>query len=221
MKKAVFSSLLLFILIATSCKKSTTPTETDKIKAALTNFQPAYLAAADGAWIEITETEYNKLATTLTNVTRSGVTESDYTNLAPNSGSGLGTVTFAQNDGATMPAGSYLFAFKINIKEGTNTGAKVKISTVGVNTGFSDIGSVLPSHGIGEHYFVLKGNATPNASTGFLGYTLSENVRVNFKVIAGKGSYYYEFADVSTMVHHVTNDAVFLAQGLSTTVLQW
>ncbi|MDB5226316.1 MAG: cadherin repeat protein [Bacteroidota bacterium] len=224
MKKAIFSSALLFILILTSCTKSTTttaPVETDKLKLNLTTTKAAYVAAASGSWIEITAAEYNTLATTLTNVTRSGVAEADYTNVAPNNASGTGTYTIAQNDGATMPTGSYLFGFKISINTRTNTGAKVKISNTSVGTGFADVGSVLPDQAPGEHYFVLKGNSTATTSTAYLGFTISLNVKMNYKVIPGKGSYYYEFSDASTLTNFISNDAVFLAQGLSSTVKQW
>ncbi|MDB5226317.1 MAG: cadherin repeat protein [Bacteroidota bacterium] len=224
MKKVVFSSLLLCILIATSCKKSTTtttPVETDKIKLKLSTSQAAYIAVGTGNWIEITAAEYNALATGLNNVTRAGVTEADYTNVAVSSTSSSGLYTIAQDDGATMPTGSYLFAFKISINSGTNSGAKVKVSSTSVTTGYSDLGSVLPTHSTGDHYFVLKGNTIATTATGYLAYTYAAAATINFKTIPGKGNYSYGTGDVNVLPSSTTNDVVFLAQGLSTTVKQW
>ena len=222
MKKVSFSLILLLFLFITGCKKEDgTPVETDKIKTSLSTTKATYESATSGSWIEITSTEYNSLATTLTNISRVGVSEADFTNVAVNVASSSGIYTLAQNDGVTMPTGSYLFAFKISINTGTNTGAKVKVSNSAVSNGYSDLGSLLPNHGVGEHYFVLKGNAVATTNVGYLAYTISSGVKINFKDIVGKGSYYYVTSDANTLTNSTIGGAVFLAQGLSTTVKQW
>lgn len=214
--KTLFILLFLFVSIA-GCKKE----DTDKILGSLSTSKSSYEAAANGSWIEITNAEYSSLAASLSNVTRSGTSETDY--ITATTGAILtntGSFTIAQNDGNTMPSGSYLFAVKINIGGGTNTSSKVKISNTSASAGFSDLGTVLPSHTTGEHFFLLKGNATATTSIGYLGYYKPSGAAIYRNSVAGKGSYQFENNDSNTLSQAFTG-IVFLYQGLSTTTKQW
>ena len=220
MKNKAFIMMALMLISLVACKKETT--KKDGILSALSTTKTAYQSATSGSWIEVTSAEYNNLASTLSNITRSGTSEADYQTVSTTS-PGITNVnawTIAQNDGNTLPTGSYLFAVKIKTATATNTGAKVKLSNTSVNAGFADVGSVLPPHAAGEHFFVLKGNATATTSTAYLGLFKPLGATIVVGPLTGKGNYSFETGDVNSLPSNF-GGIVFLYQGLSTTNLQW
>ncbi len=214
--KSLIFLTIVFVTLA-GCKKE----ETDKLLANLSTSKAAYEAAANGTWIEITSTEYNSLASSLSNVTRSGTNEADYITASTGAfETNPSAWTIAQDDGNTIPTGSLLFAVKINTATASSTGAKVKISSTSSSAGFSDVGTALPTHAIGEHYFLIKGNTTETTATGYLGYYKPNGSTIMRNSILGKGAYKFESGDANTLTGTYT-DIVFLYQGLSTTTKQW
>ncbi|WP_298903567.1 cadherin repeat domain-containing protein [uncultured Psychroserpens sp.] len=196
----------------------------DDIAFFLSNSQEAYNTAGVGDWITITEAEYNTLATSLTDITKTSTTDEHYdydVNISTASSSANG-ISFANDNGATIPTNSFLFAFKYYTANGPipNT-TKVKTSTSSATTGYSDLGSVLPEvHQTGNHYFVLKGNDIRTNNTGYLGiYT---NLNLGFRVIDDPTNYNFTFSDNSDLDNvGGTNSAIIMYQGLSSTQKQW
>ncbi|SFC98314.1 cadherin repeat domain-containing protein [Algibacter pectinivorans] len=187
----------------------------DDIKSFLTASQANYLAAADGTWVIIEEAEYNALANKLNNVTKVATSDDDYiayesSNLnAPTSFSG------ANNNGITMPASSYVFAFKMN-NHAVSTTNKVKQSSTSASDGFVDIGGLLPANEVGTNCYVLKGSNTPTTDIGYLGIYANKNISyknvAERNVVTGPG-------DVNSFPNSANQ--VVLYQGLSTTQKQW
>ncbi len=203
---------------------SVTLNNIDDIAFFLSISQPEYNAAAFGNWIKITAEEYNILATSLNDVTKSGTTDSQYDDdsqvLAASSSTN--GIFFANDNGITMPANSYCFAFKYNAVSGAvpNT-TKVKTSGTSATSNYSDLGSTLPVVNTAEaHYFVFKGNDVIIQGIGYLGIYSSLNI--GYKVIADSTSYHYTLNDSSDLdTVGGTSSAIILYQGLTTTQKQW
>lgn len=218
--KSKLTTLIFLLILLLGCKKEQDP---DRIRATLFSSKTIYENTLIGTWIEISKSEYEALASKLKNVTRSGTNEESFSHSSDNFESNT-EMTYVQNDGNTLPKGSYLFAFKLSLASGSNTGIKVKLSSTAANSGFSDVGSDLPEHSAGEHYFVLKGNSAPTSDIGYLGIYISKS-KLNLKNnIPGMGKYYYGLwnsnAPNSTPIFD-DEGVVLLYQGLSTTTLQW
>ncbi|WP_299226584.1 hypothetical protein [uncultured Psychroserpens sp.] len=205
----------------------------DDIAFYLTDSKDNYVNAEAGQWIEITEEEYNFLATKLHLVTKSGLDDFQFDIFAFGSGgitpSYLG-ITVANDNGHTLPHGSYCFAFKyipVDTAFETHSETRVKLSTNSVNSTYNNLGSVLPSHGGGEDFFfdnpytfVLKGNTIPINNTGYL--AMYAKTFIGYKTVEGTTNYYTNFGDVSDLSTHGTiASRVFMYQGLSTTQKQW
>jgi hypothetical protein len=210
-------TILLLVLVLFGCKKETK--NTDKIIDILTTSRANYEAATLNTWIEISAAEYDKLASQLDNITRSGTSEADYTNNTVSTETSEFGWTFAQNDGNTMPNGSYLIAIKINVAEIINAGSKVKLSSTSVTTGFSDVGNALPSLPAGERFLLLKGGSSKTTNIGYLGLYKTSG-RIIGNNIEGKGKYSFENGN-SNAPGDLYANLVFQYQGLSTTTIQW
>lgn len=191
-------------------------TITDQIEANLGASQAAYLAAAAGTWVPITNGEYAALANNLQEITRTGSTESEY--LGTLSGWNWGATTTA-NAGSPMPNGSYLFAFKVRSQPNVTVpaGCKVKISSTGPLNGYADLGNPLPAFQGYQSYFVLKGNTTATAAAGFMAFYTTDPTNLGHKT---NGGAYYATTDAANLPSVTANSQV-LVQGLSTTILQW
>lgn len=225
--KNTFVIVLLFSFIISSCSSeddgnSTPQQPNDKVELTLTTSKSAYQNANVGSWVKITELEYNLLELTIDNVTKVGTYDEQYDfngDILPVSASSNG-ITMANNNGASMPTNSYIFAFKYNVTEDDVDSAKVKISNTNPQDEYANLGSTLPMHDSGDNYFVLKRNNTPTTNSGFL--AIYSPKKIGYKELANNTVYYFSQSDTSNLeTTGGTNTAIILYQGLSTTVKQW
>ena len=210
---------LMFSLISCGDDEPTITAITDHLTASKT----AYESATKGDWIAITETEYNALAASLRNVNTAGTVDSlfaDTDNLSDNGGN----FTWSNSNSATMPAGSYLFAFKYrSATTATVANSTVKISTSGRYADLADFGAKLPSHaGDKVHYFVIKDSDTPIASgkTGYLAMYFSQTIKYWYKNNSGL-DVDMQYSSGNTTSTPSESGGILLYQGLSTTEKQW
>ncbi len=225
--KTTFAIIFLLGFILSSCSSDddngTDPVQTnDKIELTLTTSKSAYQSATAGSWVKITGPEYNLLQITLDNVTKSGTTDEqyDFNNDILPVGAGADGITMANNNGASMPSNSYVFAFKYNVTEDDVDSAKVKISSTNPQDEYGNLGSTLPMHDSGDNYFVLKRNNTPTTNSGFL--AIFSPKKIGYKELAINTVYYFSQSDALTLgTTGATDTAIILYQGLSTTVKQW
>lgn len=198
--------------------------DVDNIGALLSTSLTNYNAAANGEWVIITETEYDNLASNLSSITRAGTTVSEYSIPYSSAINNLnGSITVSNSTTNLIPINGYLIAFKYKVWNTTNaSGVKVKLSNSANNSGFSDIGSSLPTHSgnFEDVFFVLKGNNTPVASNSYLGFFQSTSTLLLFNPSTTNGSYYWGSSDASTLNGQNNGKKVFY-QGLSTTQMQW
>lgn len=176
----------------------------------------AYENASDGDWIAIIESEYNDLANYLGETTKSGATDSHFTSGASIT-SHHGGATVANNNGSTMPQGSYLFAFKYYSWSNNVVNSKVKLSQGDSGRPHMAVGNTLPAHNDEFNYFVLKGADTPTSSEGYL--SMYASLSVGQKSISGT-TYRWANGDVDNL-DNSASDEVYLHQGISTTLKQW
>ncbi|MDG5492030.1 hypothetical protein [Psychroserpens sp. SPM9] len=189
----------------------------DDIAAFLNSSLTEYENANAGEWIMVTESEYNDLANYLSLVTKSGATNehiSNTANIQQNSGNAL----LANRNGDTMPEGSYLFAFKYYSWANNVSGTKVKVSEDDESGIYNTVGTTLPQHNDEYNHFVIKGNATATNNEGYL--AIFSNLGIGFKSIEGTIYGWGDGGDTD-MITNGNINAVFLYQGLSTTLKQW
>ncbi|WP_417786496.1 hypothetical protein [Tenacibaculum sp.] len=199
--------------------------DVDSIAALLSTSLTSYNAAANGEWVIITEIEYDNLASNLSSITRAGATESEYSNAVSSAINNLnGAITVSNSTTNLIPANGYLIAFKYKVWNTTNaSGVKVKLSNSTNSSGFSDIGSSLPTHSgnFEDVFFVLKGNNTPVTSNSYLGFFQSTSTLLLFDdTSTTNGSYYWGASDTSTLNGQNNGKKIFY-QGLSTTQMHW
>jgi len=183
------------------------------VESILTDSQVEYAAAADGDWIEITEAEFNNLASELDDVSKVGSADASY-NLTPTTFTGDFTVT---NVGEPeIPANSYVFAVKYKLFGDDDSDIRIKQSFNTNSEGYSNLGGILGGNSAGEHFMVLKGSNVTNSNQGYLaiygkqvGY-ISDNL----------GGLAYDNGDVNTFTR-TQDDSFIFFQGLSTTKKQW
>lgn len=164
--------------------------------ALLSTSQAAYVAQANGEWIEVTEAEYN-------NIQNSSLTQTDYSFVAsaPSSNYSGSTGQTIRNQDEQAPLG-WLCAFKVAFDDGTassfNTTFNIKKSS-SPTSGFTDIGGPISISGSGMtiKYFVLKGNVNYSEEyTAIFHGLLGSGVGMYRGVIFG-GSIYYRSGNVS------------------------
>jgi len=225
--KNTFLILCLITLLLISCNSeddsgTPLPQTTDKIELTLTSSKATYQNASTSDWIPITDVEYNLLANVLNSVSKIGTTDTQYNdvnNIIP-VGSGNGGITMVNDNQVTMPINSYFFAFRYNVTEDNVSSTKVKISNTNATDGYNDLGNILPSHNNGENYFVLKGNNSPTTDAGHLAVFCLE--KMGYKVTSNPTDYFFSFDDSNTLeTKGITQNAIILFQGLSTTEKQW
>ena len=226
---SIFACLvtLLFISCSSEDDSGTTPiVPTDKIETTLITSKAAYQNANNGDWIPITEVEYDLLATVLNDVSKIGTTDEQYNfdNPILVASSTDDGISFANNNGVTIPANNYCFAFKYYVADGPfpNT-TKVKISSTSATTGYASLGSALPEENptvIGNRYFVLKGsNVSVNEVSYLAIYSL---LNVGFKRNPGDTNYSFALNESETIDNVVDNrKSIILYQGLSSSQKQW
>ena len=188
----------------------------DEVEFFLTDSKTTYQNATVGEWIFITAEEYEILAASLAEVTRIGTTQEEYNAEGPTQSSSE-DFTFAM-DNASIPEGAYVFAFKYDNASELSSGAKLKFTT-DVWSGYADFGSLLPPHGSGESYFLLKGNAQSFETSGYLGFYNENSIRW-IRTEGLDSRFYFGFGDNSRMEQSYENFIVRY-QGLCTTIKQW
>ncbi|NAS13163.1 cadherin repeat domain-containing protein [Poritiphilus flavus] len=197
-------------------KLEITLNDIDEIEFYLTDSKETYRNAENGEWISITENEYETLATALIQVTRIGTNQEEY-NAEGETITSSTDFTFAL-DGAKIPEGGLVFAFKYDNASPLSERAKLKF-TEDIWRGYEDFGPLFPSHGEGENFFLLKGNNTAFEKEGYLGF-YNEN-RIRWIRTEGLDTrFFFVFGDSSTMSQSYQNFIVRY-QGLSTMIKQW
>ncbi|WP_460219762.1 cadherin repeat domain-containing protein [Psychroserpens sp. MEBiC05023] len=191
--------------------------DVDDIAAFLNSSLSDYDNANNGDWIMITESEYNDLANYLSQVTKSGATDNHILSNA-NVQQNPGNVLLANRNGNTIPGSSYLFAFKYYSWANNVSGTKVKISEGDEFGIYNPIGNTLPQHNDEYNHFVLKGNTTTTSNEAHL--AIFSSLSVGFKSINGT-TYGWGDGGDTDMITNGNVNAVFLYQGLSTTLKQW
>lgn len=196
----------------------------DDIAFALTDSQQNYLDAQNGDWIEITESEFERLNDVIVDITTSGFLEGGVT-IAP---SMTGVFTLANLDEAargpnSMPNNSLVFAFKYYAVENQlgSDSHRVKQSSVTNSTGFENLGNPLPAHQKenGVVCFVMKGNETSiNSNQGFLGFQKSSGSTMG--IAENSGVMLFALGEASDF-NMESNGSSALYEGLSTTTKQW
>lgn len=190
--------------------------DVDDISAFLSDSRSAYESATVGDWVPIIESEYNDLANYLAEVTKSGATDAHFANTLSIT-SHHGGATVANDNGNTLPVGSYLFAFKYYSWANNVVSSRIKLSQGDASGPYEHIGNTLPEHNDEYNFFVLKGADTALGSTGYLSMYASLNP--GWKAISGT-SYKWVNGDL-TNLDNTSSGAVYLHQGLSTTIKQW
>ena len=194
--------------------------DVDDIASFLSTTKAGYEAATAGDWVEVTEAEYDALAASLNEVSKSAIPDSLYESDPTTLSNGANNFTLAPEGGETltMPDGSYLFAFKyVSKTDAERTMDQVKVSSTSAAEDFMDMGNLLPSHmGQGVHYFVLKGSDSPTTATGHLGfYSSTTSGYRNLDGISNR----YASGNVNALPS--TENINYMFQGLSSTQKQW
>ncbi len=180
----------------------------------------AYLEAADGDWILITEQEYNQLANRIAGVVKSGTDDTQYV-LEGTTRYELFEATCGNYNSHTIPENHRLFAFKYFATEEDVEGVNVKISLADVAPAYVSLPTVLPLHGSGNQFFVLKGGSDPAIRELRLGMyaakggLLVTDAQLDSQVLLARGN--KEVLDEFPP----QENAVVRYQGLSTEIIQW
>lgn len=190
--------------------------DVDDIWAFLTDSRTAYENASAGEWIAIIESEYNDLFNYLGETTKSGATDSHFSS-ATSITSHHGDATVANDNGNTIPAESYLIAFKYYSWSNNVVSSKVKISQGDSGNPHMQVGNTLPEHNDEYNYFVLKGADAPTTSEGYL--SMYASLSIGRTSISGT-TYRWANGDVDNLDNSASG-SVYLHQGISTTLKQW
>ena len=197
----------------------------DNILPLLSTSQSAYNTASIGDWVAVTEAEYDNIANNLNSITRAGTTNAQYNSATTSSLNTLNGSHTLSNSTTTslIPANGYIVAFKYKMGTPANnvSGFKVKQSITANNSGFADLGSVLPVHSgtyFENMFFVLKGNSTPVTTNGYLGIFDSTST-LSLYGGAGPNGAYWGSSDTSNLNGTLNRNISY--QGLSTTEIQW
>ena len=183
MKNLVYTLFTAVILLTTACKNDEpAPSKAEQLNISISNSlstsKSTFQNANKGEWIAITSEEYYALTTDISNVSRSGMPEPNFSlNNVTGYWSGYPTLTaLIGSDVNKVRAGSFVFAFKyIRYESNTASGARVKLSETSETDGYENLGDALPD-ATGDnssiHYYVLKvedGTAT-TSSNSYVGF---------------------------------------------------
>ena len=187
----------------------------DDIWSFLNTSRQSYENASNGQWIAITQSEYHDLANYLFEVSKCGATDAQYNRNDPISYD-TPYYTYANDNGATIDAQQYVFAFKYICDEDNLTNTKVKLSSTSVSEGYTNLGGDVPMHNSGENYFVLKGNNTPTTDMSYMAVGAER-----FGYFNGTSGFSFKYGayDVNELPSNWTGIALY--QGLATTLKQW
>lgn len=188
--------------------------DADDLLTLLTTSKQAYEDETSG-WVEITETEYNKLVERLQDVEKAGVSDTDY-NMSGEPFQTAGGLTVTNSNNIAMDPGTYFFAFRYYAVEDNSVQVRPKVSEQSPTSGYVGRGP-LPEHDAGDRFFVSKGENYQVPSTSFLGLYSPNSMgwRSN-----SANEMYYRFGNGSSLTNGV-NGVQVLIQGLTTTVKQW
>ncbi|MDJ0646877.1 MAG: hypothetical protein QNJ57_12920 [Flavobacteriaceae bacterium] len=211
--------LLCLLIMTAACSEDDSGTSPVEIESTLTTSKAAYQNASNGDWIQITELEYNLLATELNNVSRVGTTEEQY-DFEPSTFR-QSDQTLANNNGINIPINSYVFAFKYHTIRPEAPSIVIKQSSTSVTEGYRDIGNPIPDHeGGGNIYFVIKGNNLKTTSEGFLAVYIGKGNSTGMRTditdsMTAQGNRNTNSLSLSSSI------VLHLYQGLSTPEKQW
>ncbi|NAS13164.1 cadherin repeat domain-containing protein [Poritiphilus flavus] len=180
----------------------------------------AYLQAAYGDWIAITEEEYDLLAARIAGVVKSGTTEAQY-QLEGTTSFDTFDATYANFNEYNIPEGHRLFAFKYFSTADEVEGVNIKVSLADVSPAYASLPAVLPPHGKGNQFFVLKGGSDPALRELRLGmYSPKSGLVVIDPTLDSEVLYGVDNSEILNDFPPVLN-AVGRYQGLSTEIIQW
>lgn len=201
------------------------PADADLILQNLTDSKDVYTAATDGQWIQITESEYNALASNLSDIAKSGLVDSEIvtsSNVIQTTSSPSTLSNETQT--AVIPTGHYLFAFKYYaVKAQDQPGLKVKVSNTTNTNGYEDIGAPFPKHS-GENqevFFVLKNSSNVSNQQGYLALFKPAGLVMGRKTSVDENSYFIELGDNTSISDRSDTPLKLLYQGLTTGTKQW
>jgi len=210
MKNLILAISTVFILLG--CNNDDGPT-VDMIAQNLTASLSSYENASANEWVEISESEYNVLASQLSNVSISGCSDAVYNQFA---GSSQVHETIVNKTILTIPANNYLFAFKYRRFGGSSSETsppRVKWSSHNAS-GFIDVGNGLPLIPNNENYFALKLSSNQATEDMYLGFYGNKGISTT-----NTGESYHGDGDVNSVTALWNSTAQY--QGLSTPQKQW
>jgi hypothetical protein len=227
------------------------PAPGDTIISSLSTSLSAYNSANTGDWVAITLSEWDSLKTNITGTTLAGASQTMMTTTT-SLGSGLAnsaTSAIVSNNvesprSVGIPANSYIYGFSVRFGSnlGTSFGVFANTSTTS-NTGFNQLGNLIPSLINGTNYFVQKGVSNTNGGTaGLLGFFTGTKLDYPNVSFPGSAAYvrfigdnnaanplikWHLFNDTSiptsstVLGGSLNNYGTFCIQALTTTTKQW
>jgi hypothetical protein len=227
------------------------PPGTDAIVASLTTSLEMYLESSVGDWVNITAAEWATLKTNVSGTVTAGASDTIMTTttnlgngLTNSASSAIVTNLVELPRSSIIPANSYIYAFSVRFASnlGTSFGVFANTSTTS-NTGFNQLGNLIPSMVIGTNYFVLKGvTSTNGAAAGLLGFFTGTKLDYPSGLFPGSAAYVRFIGDNNAgnplIRWHLYNDATipnsstvlegslnnygtFCIQALTTPTKQW
>jgi hypothetical protein len=226
-----------------------TPTS-DAIIGSLTTSLSSYNAAGIDDWVNITSTEWSSLQTNITGTVKAGIVDTYLSTGTASGFTGGGNSALIAN-GVTVNtpailANRYIYGFALRWpRQFSGTDIRVFANTnTGSNTGFNQVGNVLPATtvsgtGFATHYYVRKGVSTTNGGTNgllsvFTGTTPADSGNyIGFYLGAGFNPNapmkYLKFSPANTgnpssssvLSGNLPNYGMFAIQALTTSTKQW
>lgn len=223
----------------------------DLIVASLTTTLSTYTSANTGDWVSITAAEWAVLKSNISGTVSAGASDNMMTTNT-NLGSGLtnsassaiitNLVEAPRSTG--IPANSYIYAFSVRFGSSSGTSFGVFANTnTSSNTGYNQLGNLIPAMIAGTNYFVLKGvSGTNGATAGLIGFFTGTKLDYPNVSFPGSAAYVRFIGDNNTanplIRWHFFNDAsipdsstilegalnnygTFCIQALTTTTKQW
>ena len=180
----------------------------------------AYLEASHGDWILITEGEYDLLADRITGVVKSGTNDSEYVLEGTTSFEAF-NATYANYNAHNIPEAHRLFAFKYYATTDDVEDVNLKVALADVSPAFASLPAVLPPHGKGHQFFVLKGGSDAAIRELRLGmYSPKGGLVVIDSLLDSEVLFSSKNKEILDEFLPLQN-AIGRYQGLSTDIIQW
>jgi hypothetical protein len=202
----------------------------DKIAASLTTSLAAYNAAATGAWVKITSTEYTNLQTNVTGTSVAGLTTTNLNSIASTNFTSS-SLSFCNRTSAGAPsivANQYVYAFAIYTGSSLSDIRVYANNSTSTYSGFNQLGGTLPATTTSSrNYYVLKGVSTVSAATdGLLAASTSNVLPVGFSQSAGGFGVRYTstvplLSGTTLTSSFLNGTSAFAIQCLTTGSIQW